>query len=280
MSESSPISQTETNAVDLTSAKYWDRQWGGSSQNEPAPLSLRSIVKSLVGERFSPLYDFLHSQLAELAQRRAGIRLRVLEVGCAPGTILDGLMQRSPQHDFSGVDFSLDGIKDTLARFDLRECRPEVHHADVREFHPDQRYDYVYSCGLIEHFTDPLSTLRDHVRLCKPGGKVVITVPNYSGSLQRFCMERLDPEGWRSHNTAVMSEEALRELATGAGLKNITTGGIGKHMLRTVCEVKSPINTTIQAAARVYSMGARLAPQAVAGSHTFWVAGEVDEAAC
>ena len=279
MNQQAAVSPHEGQSVDLTTSQYWDEHLGAAGPSVGQRMSLRSIITSLVGRRSALLYDLLGAQLDQLAQQRGAAKLRVLEVGCAPGGILEAMMNRSPQHEFAGVDFSTDGIRDTRQRFQTKARSPMIYQADVREFQPDELFDYVYSCGLIEHFTDPVPMLKEHMRLCRPGGKVVLTVPNYSGALQRFCMARLSPLGWRSHNIAVMSEPALRDLATRAGLQNIQTGRFGKHALRTICEVHSPTNTVIKAAAQIYSVAARFAPQAAIGPLKFWVSGEVAESA-
>jgi SAM-dependent methyltransferase len=77
---------------------------------------------------------------------------------------------------------------------------------------PPAGYDVVYSSGLIEHFDDPRNIVRAHVALVKPGGKALIAIPDYGGiygRLQRW----LDPENLGIHNLAIMSPQALAQLA-------------------------------------------------------------------
>jgi SAM-dependent methyltransferase len=69
-------------------------------------------------------------------------------------------------------------------------------------------FDFVYSIGLIEHFDDPRPIVRRHVEMVKPGGTVMIAIPNYGGlygRLQRW----LDPANLGIHNLGLMSKEAL-----------------------------------------------------------------------
>ena len=42
-------------------------------------------------------------------------------------------------------------------------------------------YDVVYSLGLIEHFVDRVSIVERHVRLARPGGLLILGVPNFRG---------------------------------------------------------------------------------------------------
>lgn len=42
----------------------------------------------------------------------------------------------------------------------------------------DERFDIVHSCHTIEHLAHPLAVLRDHWRVMKPGGLLVLDCPN------------------------------------------------------------------------------------------------------
>ena len=42
----------------------------------------------------------------------------------------------------------------------------------------DQSYDFVHSSHCLEHLVDPATALRHWVRICKPGGHLLIMVPD------------------------------------------------------------------------------------------------------
>lgn len=42
----------------------------------------------------------------------------------------------------------------------------------------DGAYDFVHSSHCLEHLTDPTTALRNWVRICRPGGHVLIMVPD------------------------------------------------------------------------------------------------------
>ena len=46
---------------------------------------------------------------------------------------------------------------------------------------PRQTFDTVISCETIEHLTDPVGALREFARILRPGGRLVLTTPNYLG---------------------------------------------------------------------------------------------------
>jgi SAM-dependent methyltransferase len=46
---------------------------------------------------------------------------------------------------------------------------------------PAASFDTVISCETIEHLVDPVGALREFHRLLRPGGRLVLTTPNYMG---------------------------------------------------------------------------------------------------
>jgi SAM-dependent methyltransferase len=43
---------------------------------------------------------------------------------------------------------------------------------------PDASYDFVHSAHCLEHLQNPIIALKNWVRICKPGGHLVVTVPD------------------------------------------------------------------------------------------------------
>jgi SAM-dependent methyltransferase len=50
--------------------------------------------------------------------------------------------------------------------------------AQLMEGEEDETYDFVYSSHTLEHVVDPVETLRNWWRILKPGGHLVIAVPD------------------------------------------------------------------------------------------------------
>jgi SAM-dependent methyltransferase len=81
-----------------------------------------------------------------------------------------------------------------------------------RHTFPDHSFDVVYSCGLIEHFDDPRALVAKHAALLAPGGVALIAVPNYGGVFGRI-QARFHPENLTVHNLAIMTPQAMAQLA-------------------------------------------------------------------
>jgi SAM-dependent methyltransferase len=92
----------------------------------------------------------------------------------------------------------------------------DVYEGDMFEVELPQRYDVVLSGGLVEHFFDPRKALARHHRWVRPGGTVVVTVPNFRG-LNGAVQRRFDAETLATHNLELMHPDTLAEALAAVG---------------------------------------------------------------
>lgn len=97
----------------------------------------------------------------------------VLDVACGTG----GWLRVCHAYDchVSGVDLSDQAI--SVCRQDMPEGSFFAQPAETLPF-DDNSFDVVTCLGSLEHFVDPSSSLREMVRVAKPGAMFVILVPN------------------------------------------------------------------------------------------------------
>ena len=100
---------------------------------------------------------------------------KALEVGCGNCTYL-GLLKR---HGWTvtGVDMSTQAAIQAKAAFDIDVFVGQLESADLEA----ESYDYIHLSHVVEHFFDPLETMRIISHLLKPGGIAYIEVPNGAG---------------------------------------------------------------------------------------------------
>lgn len=68
-------------------------------------------------------------------------------------------------------------ITDDVACLDLKA--PGLDHASADNLpFPDESFDYVFTCHLIEHMPDTHAAIMEWLRVVRPGGHVVMIVPN------------------------------------------------------------------------------------------------------
>ena len=51
---------------------------------------------------------------------------------------------------------------------------------------PDRQYDFLLSCHNLEHIANPLKALAEWVRVLRPGGHLLLIVPNKSGNFDHL----------------------------------------------------------------------------------------------
>ena len=129
--------------------------------------------------------------------------LDYLELGCAPGQYTAALAE-STGWRVSGIDYSDDAelFKETLATVGKTAV---LYHLDMFETKVDARFDVVASVGLVEHFRGSmLERVFDlHDQYARPGGYVVIMVPNFTG-FNYFWHYMFDRPDLDRHNVDTM----------------------------------------------------------------------------
>lgn len=130
----------------------------------------------------SPLYDRINPFIWNESMRDESIGLldidstdRVLDVGCGTGFATVGLVEHAD--DVYGLDQS---------RAQLSRARPKLAGEPVQFMlgdaerlpFPDDSFDIVWSSGSIEYWPEPVKTLADMRRVCRPGGEVLVVGPN------------------------------------------------------------------------------------------------------
>ena len=97
---------------------------------------------------------------------------RVLDAGCGVGQVVGRLTADGIQAH--GVEVS----EPNVARA-LKVC-PNVRFYDGHKLpFPDQHFDAVGSLNVLEHVNEPEAYLADLVRVAKPGGRVIVSSPNF-----------------------------------------------------------------------------------------------------
>ena len=116
-------------------------------------------------------------------------RPRVLEVGCGTGFVLQGLAAEG-RYELTGLEAQLAGLRYACRRLPA----VEFVQADARDLPYDAAFDAVGAFDVIEHVTEDEAVLASIRRAVKPGGIVVVTVPQHkwlwSGTDQQAMHKR------------------------------------------------------------------------------------------
>ncbi len=128
--------------------------------------------RMLTGQRGMPL-EF-YDRTLDVAGCLSG--LRVLDVGCGDGTLLKKIADQWPTAKLFGADIVLPS-----SWFGNNRIRLVT--ADLRADLPfqSQCVDLVICTETLEHLVDPDRQLREMTRILRPGGRLVVTIPNATG---------------------------------------------------------------------------------------------------
>ena len=181
---------------------------------------------------------------------------RAVEIGGAPGGYL-AYIARTFGYEAHAIDSSPVGCGKLRENFQLLDLPVTVYCRDALagDLSDLPRFDLVYSLGLIEHFANPLPMIRKHVELAKPGGLIVLGLPNFLG-LSRPILKLTRPETLGKHNLRTMDVRTWAVFEHELGLEVLFRGYVGgwepriyamrQHDLRSRL-----VNFPIRAAARV-----------------------------
>ena len=160
--------------------------------------------------------------------------MKYLEIGCAPWKLL-AWVAKILQAEVSGLDYSANGIRFAQLLFERLNISADLRCEDLTQttFAPES-LDFVFINGLIEHFDDPREIVRQHVHLAKPGGTVLVLIPNYTGIYGRL-LRRFDPKNIEIHNLTIMNPPALAALAPRDLVSDVAAYRTGRAAPGLVC---------------------------------------------
>lgn len=189
------INKNNTSIIEEPTAQYWDDRWSV----KPRP-------------RFKSKFFIDTRNIQRLLKQYVAQGMNFLEIGCSPGKHL-AWVRYTLKANVSGIDYSKTGVKISKWIFGELGVYGDIRCEDIfsTTFHPGL-FDIVFSNGVIEHYNNPVDIVRCHVNLLKPGGKAIITIPNYGGIYGKL-QNRMNPANLSIHNLDIMSCDALMRLA-------------------------------------------------------------------
>jgi SAM-dependent methyltransferase len=185
---------TETGAGgDVAGRQFWESTW--------------STVKPVLYP--GPIFQF-----APLAERYLPKTegLSLIELGGMPGNHLV-YFNKEFGYRVCALDYVADMglVKETFATNGVTNF--EIVNCNLFDFFPSEKFDIVFSLGLIEHFEDWRAIWNKHNELLRPGGYLFIGLPN-TRFLHWVLMKLFCPTILAVHRTYFMAPKTLMRLST------------------------------------------------------------------
>ena len=220
----------------LSDKEYWDSVHAGKHDKD-ASAFVRAAKKILGPSAVGMMRSYENHMLLKViypAFLPSGDGVRAIEIGSAPGRHLVR-MHGELGCDVWGLEYSPEGAAANRELFARSGIDPgHVIEADLFEdglgARIGDRFDIVLSRGFIEHFDDPGMAIERHLRLLRPGGTLVVSIPNmrWANYLQAllFC-RRLIP----LHNREIMRMKSFESLFDPDRLESVFCDYFGTYSI-------------------------------------------------
>ena len=159
---------------DKAGESYWSGVWSETQLNaridiENAPLT--NHVLQVWHEYYRDLFSKIPIKGRSL-----------LEVGCG-NSVWMGYFNQYHGINVNGMDYSPQGCEMSKMIFKRDGIEGEIFQADLFNPPPDclEKFDVVCSFGVVEHFENTAETIKSLLKLLKPGGLLITSVPNLMG---------------------------------------------------------------------------------------------------
>jgi len=202
---------------DIAGKQHWDGIYEGIA---PTPS----------GWHWRP--EYYHEQVmvrALLEEIERAKAKSILEVGCGNSIWLPHLA-RETGATAAGLDYSQQGCELTRRHLRAEGLDGNVWCGDLFKASPEDvgQYDFVYSLGLVEHFSDLENVLGALLKFVRPGGTLFTLVPNLR-SVHGLAMWVWQPELLRKHE--LISKGQLTRTYKNLGLTDVRAQCLGVFSL-------------------------------------------------
>ncbi len=195
--------------------------------------------KRLAGKngRLSPIRDSIPSFLVKYTQYGSVVNLVpkgaiLLDLGCGEGNITE-LYRIHKGCETHALEVSEEAIRYAKAR-GVEVIKWNLN--DPNYPHPDNSFDTIVTVDVPEHLINPLILLNEAYRMLKPGGRLILQVPNLARLANRFRMLFIgDPRDvlhWGGYGDGMehlhwFTKPKLEFFIRGAGFRDVTFHAVG-----------------------------------------------------
>jgi SAM-dependent methyltransferase len=166
-----------------------------------------------------------YERLAQYVPEGSG---RLLDVGTADGHFLEVMRER--RWDVTGIEPGGSRPADDDRGLDIRYAPFPEGTLDI----PDEHFDVITAWAVFEHLDDPAAAFAECARLLRPGGRLVIQVPNLDSLSSRLPLSEDVPRHLYFYDPATLKAFGARSGLKRERVVHDTTlfGGTGRGALK------------------------------------------------
>ena len=256
---------SKSDQTSLTNPDYWEKTWTRSMLPPQVNIENRSLRNHATRG--------WHRYFESLLQPLAGVRgVRFIELGAATSKWLP-YFAKHWRFEVSGLDYVEYGCESARRMLADAGAEGTIVQGDIFDPPADMkdRFDVVYSGGLIEHFENTADAVSACAQFAKPGGLIITTIPNMTGAIGSL-QKKLDRSVYDKH--VALDAEQLREAHVKAGLSIVDSRyflSANFGVLNHPAVRPRILNKAIQAAESAATLSVWLAESAVTIPPTRWL---------
>ena len=165
-------------------------------------------------------YQFVRREIAPLLPEHAE---NVLEIGCGDGATLNWLRETGHAQWLTGIEINPEAAEVAFSRLDkIYQGDADLHLKNM----PPQSQDLVLCLDVLEHLQDPWQTLKRISALIKPGGSLIVSLPNirhYS-----VLLPLLFKGQWEYREAGILDKTHLRFFSRQGALELLESAGFSQ----------------------------------------------------
>ena len=145
-------------------------------------------------------------------------QLCVLEAGCACGSNLMTIKYQNPASELYGIELE-------EAAASIASQYAQIYNLDLEGFSTESwqdKFDVVIMGDILEHLRDPWKTVARMYNILKPGGKIIISVPNIT---HVSIFRRMLAGHWDYEDAGILDRTHLRFFARAEVLSLLENAG-------------------------------------------------------
>jgi len=206
---------------------FYDDLWSAKRQADYRLAVRRDWLHRFV---LDPVFDPTSNPHHEVTLSLLHGGQRLLDIGCWDGYLLERIRETGLYSDLYGVDIVSEAIRQVLAKG--FQAQVVDLNRDPLPF-PDEHFDGVTMLAILEHVFDPYVVIREVHRVLRPGGELVIDVPNVASFTNRLrtLFGRLPitstDAGWDGGHLHYFTKDALDRFLRIEGFEVLTRSTSG-----------------------------------------------------